>query len=1080
MNKYTGDAKPFKQAPRKVPMAFAGEELKSLKKMLNQGIVRESTSPWASGVVLVRKRDGGVRHCVDYRMLNKLTTNIPATPLPRCDTLIDKLSGSVYFSALDVTSAYHNVPIREQDIPKTAFATTHGLFEYLTMPMGLPAGSPMTFQRLIELAMKGLVPEGVCALYLDDIITFSVDFESHIVKLRKVFTRIRDAGFKLKPSKCHLLQLEVNFLGHTVSKDGVKPNAQKLKDWPVPRNVTDVRGIIGLGSYYRRFIKDFSSLMHPLIQLTKKGVSFHWSGECEAAFKVLLEKLTGPEAMAFPRPEDTFILDTDACDVGIGAVLSQVQDGRERVIAYASATLNKAQRYYCVTDRELLAVKHFIEYFCQYLLGKPFICRVDHMALKWLFSLKDPKGRVARWIEILSAYQFTLEWRPGKKHQNADSMSRCPNPMDCACPTNGEDIPCGLCAKCDKKSADMQSTMYPGTQPVRRITRARNRPNAQAQPSWALPYAPPDLRRHQAKDPDIGQILSWFETGTRPFGAVVCEASQATRHYWNCWDSLTLTDGILFRKFSRKDGTDHHEQFLVPRVLRSEVLREMHDSPLAGHLGKKKCREKTLQRFYCKWAEVFATPDQTATTTANLILNEVIARFGTPIDIHSDQGRNYESNIFKELCRLLEIRKTRASPANPRCNGQCERFNKTLIRMIKAYLKGQQDQWDVNLGCLAAAYRATPNESTKLTPNLLMLGREVRLPAEVMFPYRPGIEDDEITSYGEYVDKLRDTMVHAHDVARENLKAAAERHKQNHDGKVVFNKYKVGDGVWYLTDISQLEIAPKLRKAFQGPYLIIKKVNDLDYVLQMDKRGKTKLVHHNKLKPYEGQSPPLWFRSMDALAFDLELDAFLYDDYQPEGQEILDCLLSSPKTGPTEQVPRAATPPPANPAPSHLSQGAAIDEATFPPTPQQLEVLDAIFRLSTQVEGIQAMLQDVLARVDPPKQAEAKNVSVRNEQDTPASLSSPTVQQEVVMAGPEPTLPPKKRARQHSPVMPPPAEPPLPRSQRHQRQHVRSTIRVAHSTGHLARGRLPEVSPAVEGYHDRMRNIRKHLNSQRR
>ena len=305
---------------------------------------------------------------------------------------------------------------------------------------------------------------------------------------------------------------------------------------------------------------------------------------------------------------------------------------------------------------------------------------------------------------------------------------------------------------------------------------------------FTLPDSTTELRRKQLNDPDLGPVLRWVESGKRPFGSVVCSASPTTRHYWNFWDSLEIHDGVLFRRYHKRDAAGDHIQFLVPRSLRKEIMYQMHNSLISGHLGKKKPREETLQHFYwfglhedingwvascdecgaikeppkhakaplgsmpvgapldrlatdilgplpetprgnrfilvvsdsfTKWVEIFAVPDFTAVTCAERILNEVIGRFGCPYDIHSVQGRNYESHIFAELCHLLEIRKTQTTPGNPRCNGQVERFNRTLVRMIKAYLKGQQREWDRNLVCLAAAYRATPHESTGMTPNLL-------------------------------------------------------------------------------------------------------------------------------------------------------------------------------------------------------------------------------------------------------------------------------------------------------------------------------------------------------------------------
>ena len=269
------------------------------------------------------------------------------------------------------------------------------------MPFGL-TNAPATFQRLMEIVLQGL-QWSTCLIYIDDIIVFGRTADEHISRLRVVLERMKDVHLKLKPSKCYLLEEQVLFLGHIVSGKGISPspsNANKILEWKVPASTKEIRQFLGMATYYRRFIKDFAKIAKPLSTLTNKGVTFSWNEKCQQSFETLKNALTGSEIMAYPLSDGLFILDTDACDTVIGAVLSQVQDGRERVIAYASRTLNKAERNYCITDREFLAVKHSVEYFRHYLLGRHFLVRSDHQALKWLFSLKEPKSRVARWLDI--------------------------------------------------------------------------------------------------------------------------------------------------------------------------------------------------------------------------------------------------------------------------------------------------------------------------------------------------------------------------------------------------------------------------------------------------------------------------------------------------------------------------------------------------------------------------------------------------------------------------------------------------------------------------------------------------------
>ncbi len=398
--------------------------------------------------------------------------------------------------------------------------------------------------------------------------------------------------------------------------------------------------------------------------------------------------------------------------------------------------------------------------------------------------------------------------------------------------------------------------------------------------------------------------------------------SPETRNYWNYWNSLKLKRGLLFKEFYRQDGSASHMQFIVPKSIREEIFKAMHNSRISGHLGRKKTTEKLLQRFFwynlredvniwirkcdicaanqkpvktpkaplgdmlvgapldrictdilgplpitsegnqyilvvtdsfSKWTEAYAIPDQTAVTSAKVILNEFICRYGCPLDLHSDQGRNYTSNLFKELCKLLEVRKTQSSPRHPQGNGQVERFNRTLIKMLKSYTKDDTD-WDQFLGCLTAAYRATPHESTGLTPNMLMLGREVRLPMEVIHGYT----ESRNKSHGEHVDYIRERLYKAHEIARKHLKEAAQRQKDYYDIKTHLNTYCPGDMVWYLSEIRKEGVSPKLQHTYVGPYLVLTNLNNIDYLLQLDSKGKQRVVHHNKLKPYEGNKSLKW------------------------------------------------------------------------------------------------------------------------------------------------------------------------------------------------------------------------------
>ena len=388
----TGDSKPIRQSLRRYPPAHVEAISQHVDNMLEQGVIQPAQSPWASNIVLVRKKDGSFRCCLDYRQLNSVTKK-DAYPLPRIDACLDAMANAQWFSTFDLRSSYHQVKVNPTDSDKTAFICPRGMYKFRTMPFGL-CNAGATFQRLMDIVMAGLHMD-ICLVYLDDIILYSRTAEEHLERLVTMLARLRGAGLKLKPEKCALFQKEVSFLGHMITSEGIGTDPEKIRavaDWPTPSCTKEVRAFVGLASYYRRFVKDFATLAAPLNNLMKKGKSFQWTGDVQRSFDALKRALTSPPILAMPNNDDEFTLDTDASDYAIGAVLSQKQDGIERVVAYASRTLDRREQNYCVTRKELLAVVHFLKLFKQYLLGRQFRVRTDHAALVWLRRTPDPIG----------------------------------------------------------------------------------------------------------------------------------------------------------------------------------------------------------------------------------------------------------------------------------------------------------------------------------------------------------------------------------------------------------------------------------------------------------------------------------------------------------------------------------------------------------------------------------------------------------------------------------------------------------------------------------------------------------------
>ena len=349
-------------------------------------------------------------------------------PLPRIDQTLESLAGSMYYSTLDLKSGYWQVGLSEVDRPKTAFSYPGGgLWQFTVMAFGL-CNAPATFERLMEKVLRGL-SYNICLVYLDDIIVHSKTFSDHLHNLQQVFDRLVDANLKLSPSKCQLFRKEVLFLGHTISAAGIATDPKKIeavKEWPTPCTVKEVRSFLGLTSYYRKFILNYADKAKPLHRLTEKLQKFIWTSDCQRAFDSLKQALVSAPILSYPEEDGQFILDTDASLVGLGAVLSQIQNGQEKVISYYSRAFSRAEKQYCVTRRELLAIISSLKHFHHYLYGRKILIRSDHGALRWLLNFKNPEGQMARWFEVLASYDFVIMHRLGRNHGNADALSRRP------------------------------------------------------------------------------------------------------------------------------------------------------------------------------------------------------------------------------------------------------------------------------------------------------------------------------------------------------------------------------------------------------------------------------------------------------------------------------------------------------------------------------------------------------------------------------------------------------------------------------------------------------------------------------
>lgn len=948
----TGDAKPVQHRLRRTPIGFEAEEEQHLKSMLANGVIEPSTSEWAASPVLVRKRDGSVRYCIDYRDLNDRTVDQNCV-IPTFSQCVDFFFGLEYMSTLDLQSGYWQIQMDERDKEKTAFLTKYGQFQYRKMPFGLK-NAPCCFTRAITLILQGLLWHEVLA-YLDDIFVLGKSFSHHLENLKKVFERFRKYNMKFKPKKCALFQKSVVFLGKEVSQEGTKVTEEtidKVRDWPTPKCIRDVESFLGFANYSRDHIPNFAEISGALYELTGSKATFHWERKHGQAFSQLKEVLINPPVLSFPSKDGgSFILDCDASNYSVGGCLSQLQDGVEKVIAYSSFVLAPYQRRYCTTRKELLAVVRLTRQFRHYLLGKKFIVRTDHNSLIWLMRFRYIEGQLARWLEELSQYSMHIIHRAGKKHLNADALSRMPDDLvfcsNYEAEKKVEDLPCGGCKFCKRAHEQWErfeeEVDYFVPLCVRSII-------VDGLEGVSAKFKNEDLAKLQRDDLDLSKLIQWVEQEEKPPEREVMKCGETVKFFWLNFNLLVMQNGVLYYKWL-EDNVSRFK-LIVPDSLKSEVLKGCHDFVMAGHVGMNNTLQNVKRSFiwhgmtkdvslyvkscpvcsrnkksnkrakaplmpfhagcvmerihmdilgpfprsvkgnvyvlmvvdqFTKWVEAYAIPDQSAETIVDKVVAEFFSRFGFPLQIHTDQGRNFDGTILREFCEVNQVKKTRTSPYRPCSNGQVERYNRTLVQMIRCYIDKDQKEWDVNLPYLTAAIRAIVNRQVGFTANLMMLGRETNVPIDILLGVASANQEE--SSSSEYVNKLVKQMRDMHQFARESIEACQERQKRDYDVKLVENSFQKGDIVLEIESGTIIGKCKKLKNIWKGPYVISKVINSVLFEIAGQK--KTRIVHHDRLKLCEDRSMPLWItrKREEILRQDLE-DEDENEDYEEKDGDL--------------------------------------------------------------------------------------------------------------------------------------------------------------------------------------------------
>lgn len=882
---------PIKLRYRRIPPCMVDEVRQYLDELIEAKQIRPSMSPWSFPLVLVRKKDGSIRLCIDYRRLNTLCKR-DSFSLPRLDETMDALIGAKYFSKLDLKSGYYQIPMHESHKERTAFsAGSLGFYEWNSMPMGT-VNATSTFQRLMQQCL-GSMHLKECVVFLDDILVYSPTFESHLKRLKGVFQRLRDCGLKLKPSKCEFLKSHVQYLGHVVSEDGISTDPEKIdkvKNWSVPRNAKELSSFLGFASFYRRFVKGFSTIARPLQDVLKeadrKG-NIQWSQQADNAFNELKTKLTTAPILAFADYTKPFVLHIDASGTGLGAVLYQKQDGKLKVISYASRGLNPAEKNYPAHKREFLALKWaIVDKFHDYLYMNYCEIYTDSNPLTYVLSSSKLDATGHRWLAHLSSYDFALFYKPGIKHKDADALSRLDHHETSAvCQSARAEngccfmLPLGPDVQQDIVGTQVQSQVFGG-----------------------------DVASCQGEDDVLRKVISYLTGDVTISKSALKQESPDVQKLINQREKLILKDGVLYRKIV-DDGNDVL-QCVIPFKQRKAVFQSLHDD--MGHPGRdktlalhrarcywpsmakdveemvQKCRRCVCRKaryapaplvpiitsqplelvcmdyllvepssgyehllvitdHFTKFAKVIPTKNETALTTARALYQNFISVYGIPTRILSDQGRNFESKVIRELCALTGTAKSRTTPYHAMANGACEKMNQTLLKMLGTLSKDKKTKWKEYLPSLVYAYNCTPHETTGYSPYELMFGRKPTLPIDVEFS---NVNEGK-SSISKFVSDLQEHIKYSQESARKRLEQKAATAKENYDRRTIAAGLQPGDTV--LVKKTVFSGREKLADKWEDDiHVVISQPNPelpVFKIKPVSRPGRVRTLHRNLLLP---------------------------------------------------------------------------------------------------------------------------------------------------------------------------------------------------------------------------------------
>ena len=829
--------------------------------MIADGLVGHSQSSYSAPILLARKKCGGWRFLTDFRKVNECCTKV-VYPLPRIEDSIQRLESPKYFSSMDLLKGFWQIPIHPDDRKYFAFSTESMHLEYLVAPMGAK-NSPSYLSSLMQLVLRGLPIQHVVS-YLDDILVADRSMEDHLHHLDQVLSALAKAGLKLNPKKCAFARDSVVCLGHKLSRDGVSPdpaNVEKIKSWKAPDSAKKLRAFLGLTGYYRQFVKGYSEIARSLTDLTRDGVKWSWGPVEQKAFETLRDTLMSELVMAYPNFSLPFVVKADASLTAIGYVLTQVADGKERVISYGSKKLSQQQQRWSTYDREFFALIAAVRANAHYLRHARFTVVTDHrplLAWRKVDARKDPTGRRTRWAIELDNYEFELIYKKGLTHCDADAMSRRGDDDDEIAEDPDEFL--GLAWVGQWRDAVDDPATFMGMLEENEAGVVSLHADSEARAR---------LRREQDADTIMAEVKGYVQKRKR-----LPREFPETWYKRNC-HFLTVRDGILYRRSYAESVHADVLLAVIPDSMVPEILSDLHGSGLSGHPGVakmllqvrrfatwptlpqdvkdkvKNCavcdqlREQVpkpvtpLQPIVAKgvfdhvMCDLISFPTPSFGYKYVLVFKDVFSGFircyklrdkttkgvircfedlvcllGPPRVLSSDNGGEFVSGALKQACHLLHVEKRTSVPYRPQSQGNVERQNRTLIKDLQHRLVQHGKSWSEHLPYVEWHHNTTPYAKTRMTPYFIFFGREPYLPLFSESSRGPPVDAKD----HKFVEALQERMKIIHDEAEKRAEEKRTKEAEQYNKKVKHAPLEPGDQVW-----ERAQTVDKLEPRWTGP-----------------------------------------------------------------------------------------------------------------------------------------------------------------------------------------------------------------------------------------------------------------------